>query len=73
MIAASGAEVEKFGMAPKTRKLGMATAGVALRITGIGPAPVTEELLARFELPVDSIDVIKLNEAFSDQVPTVLR
>jgi acetyl-CoA acetyltransferase len=51
----------------------MATAGVAPRIMGIGPAPATRKLLERLELPLGAIDVIELNEAFASQSLAVLR
>ena len=51
----------------------MATAGVAPRIMGIGPAPATRKLLERHELAIGEIDVIELNEAFASQSLAVLR
>jgi acetyl-CoA acetyltransferase len=51
----------------------MATAGVAPRIMGIGPAPATKKLLARLGMSLDQFDVIELNEAFASQGLAVLR
>jgi len=69
-----GAEaVEKFGLKPRARILGMATAGVAPRIMGIGPAPASKKLLARLGLDIAQMDVIELNEAFASQGLAVLR
>ncbi|MCY1294786.1 Beta-ketoadipyl-CoA thiolase [compost metagenome] len=51
----------------------MATAGVAPRVMGIGPAPATQKLLKQLGMTLDQIDVIELNEAFAAQGLAVLR
>jgi len=51
----------------------MATAGVAPRIMGMGPAPATRKVLALTGLTLDQMDVIELNEAFAAQGIAVLR
>jgi acetyl-CoA acetyltransferase len=51
----------------------MATAGVAPRLMGIGPAPATRNLLQRLEIPLEAVDVIEVNEAFAAQALAVLR
>jgi len=63
----------KYGLTPKARVVGMATAGVAPRVMGIGPAPATLKVLAQTSLSLDQIDVIELNEAFAAQGLAVLR
>ena len=63
----------KYGLTPKARVVGMATAGVAPRVMGIGPAPATLKVLALTGLSLDQIDVIELNEAFAAQGLAVLR
>ncbi len=73
MIIASEAAVVKYGLTPKARIIGMATAGVEPRIMGIGPAPASEKLLARLGLSINDIDLIELNEAFAAQGLAVLR
>jgi len=73
MIIASEAAVLKYGLTPKARIIGMATAGVPPRIMGIGPAPASEKLLARLGLSISDIDLIELNEAFAAQGLAVLR
>ena len=73
LLLASEAEASRHGLTPRARVLGMATAGVAPRIMGIGPAPATQKLLARLGLGLDQIDVIELNEAFAAQGLAVLR
>ncbi|MFT4792153.1 MAG: 3-oxoadipyl-CoA thiolase [Paracoccaceae bacterium] len=73
MIIASGAAVEKYGLTPLARIVGMATAGVAPRVMGFGPAPATRKLLERTGFGIGDIDVIELNEAFAAQGLAVTR
>jgi 3-oxoadipyl-CoA thiolase len=61
------------GLTPKARVVGMATAGVAPRVMGIGPAPATQKVLALTGLKLEQFDVIELNEAFAAQGLAVLR
>jgi len=67
LLLADEASAAKNGLTPKARVVGMATAGVAPRVMGIGPAPATEKVLALTGLKLDQIDVIELNEAFAAQ------
>jgi 3-oxoadipyl-CoA thiolase len=73
MIVASKKAVEKYGLTPRARVLGMATGGVPPRVMGVGPIPATEKLLARTGLKMTDFDVIELNEAFASQGIAVLR
>jgi acetyl-CoA acetyltransferase family protein len=73
MIIASEAAIKKYGLTPLARVLGMASAGVAPRIMGIGPAPATEKLCERLGLKPSQFDVIELNEAFASQGIATLR
>ncbi|MEM7190490.1 MAG: 3-oxoadipyl-CoA thiolase [Pseudomonadota bacterium] len=73
MIIASGDAVEKYGLTPKARIVGMQTAGVPPRVMGIGPAPASQKLLDRLGLKISDIDVIELNEAFAAQGLAVTR
>lgn len=73
LIIASQAAVKAHGLTPIARILGGATAGVAPRIMGIGPAPASEKLLARLGLSAADFDVIELNEAFAAQGLATLR
>jgi acetyl-CoA acyltransferase len=73
MIIASEAAVKKYGLTPRARIVGMATAGVAPRIMGIGPAPASRKLLEKLGLKLSDIDVIELNEAFAAQALAVTR
>ena len=73
MLIGSEAAAKKNGLTPRARIVGMATAGVAPRIMGIGPAPATEKVLALTGLSLAQMDVIELNEAFAAQGLAVLR
>ena len=73
LLLASEADAAKHGLTPKARVVGMATAGVAPRVMGIGPAPATQKVLAQTGLTLHQMDVIELNEAFAAQGLAVLR
>ncbi|MFS2032549.1 3-oxoadipyl-CoA thiolase [Polaromonas sp. CT11-55] len=73
LLLADEATAAKNGLTPKARVVGMATAGVAPRVMGIGPAPATQKVLALTGLTMAQIDVIELNEAFAAQGLAVLR
>lgn len=73
LLVASEAAAGKHGLTPRARILGIATAGIAPRIMGMGPAPASRKLLARLNLKVSDMDVIELNEAFAAQALGVMR
>ncbi|MEL6599367.1 MAG: 3-oxoadipyl-CoA thiolase [Pseudomonadota bacterium] len=73
LILASEAGAARHGLTPIARILGGASAGVAPRIMGIGPAPATRKLCARLNRQPEDFDVIELNEAFASQALAVLR
>ncbi|MGE0096845.1 MAG: 3-oxoadipyl-CoA thiolase [Hydrogenophaga sp.] len=73
LLLADEASAAKNGLTPKARIVGMATAGVAPRVMGIGPAPATQKVLALTGLKLEQMDVIELNEAFAAQGLAVLR
>ncbi|CAB3649433.1 Beta-ketoadipyl-CoA thiolase [Paraburkholderia graminis C4D1M] len=73
LLLANEETAKRFGLTPRARVLGIATAGVAPRVMGIGPAPATQKLLARLNMTIDQFDVIELNEAFASQGIAVLR
>ncbi len=73
LLLADEATAAKHGLTPRARMVGMATAGVAPRVMGIGPAPATQKVLALTGLKLEQIDVIELNEAFAAQGLAVLR
>lgn len=71
IASADGAAVN--GLTPRARIVALATAGVAPRIMGIGPAPASVKVLQKAGLGLDQMDVIELNEAFAAQGLAVLR
>ena len=73
LLLAGEASAAKNGLTPRARVVGMATAGVAPRIMGMGPAPATQKVLALTGLTLEQLDVIELNEAFAAQGLAVLR
>jgi acetyl-CoA acetyltransferase family protein len=73
LIIASEAAAKRHGLTPLARFVGVATAGCAPRVMGIGPVPTTQKLLARLGMTQDQMDLIELNEAFAAQGLAVLR
>lgn len=73
LLLADEQSAARHGLTPRARVVGMATAGVAPRIMGIGPAPATRKVLAQTGLTLEQMDVIELNEAFAAQGLAVLR
>ena len=73
LVIASEAAMKRHGLTPIARILGGATAGVAPRIMGIGPAPASQKLIDRLGLRQTDFDVIELNEAFAAQGIATLR
>ncbi len=73
LLLANADAAKQYGLTPKARVLGMATAGLEPRIMGFGPAPATKKVLALTGLSLDQMDVIELNEAFAAQGLAVTR
>jgi len=73
LLLASEGAAARHGLVPRARVVGMATAGVAPRIMGMGPAPATRKVLELTGLSLAQMDVIELNEAFAAQGLAVLR
>lgn len=73
LLLASESALQQHSLIPKARILGMATAGVAPRIMGIGPVPAVQKVLALTGLSLSQMDWIELNEAFAAQGLAVLR
>jgi len=73
LVMASEEAANLHGLTPKARVVAMATAGVAPRIMGFGPAPAMKKVLAKTGLSLDAMDVIELNEAFAAQALAVTR
>ena len=73
LLIASATGAAANNLTPRARIVAMATAGVAPRIMGIGPAPASVKVLQKAGLGLDQMDVIELNEAFAAQGLAVLR
>jgi acetyl-CoA acyltransferase len=73
LLLANEAAAIRHGLVPRARVVAMATAGVAPRVMGIGPAPATTKVLLQAGLTLAEFDVIELNEAFAAQGLAVLR
>ena len=73
LLIAGAASVKRYGLTAKARIVAMATAGLAPRIMGMGPAPATRKVLTLAGLTLDQMDIIELNEAFAAQGLAVLR
>ena len=73
LLLANAEAAQQYNLVPRARVVGMATAGVAPRIMGFGPAPAVRKVLAQTGLSLADMDVIELNEAFAAQGLAVLR
>ena len=73
ILVASADAVERYGLQPRARILGGASAGVAPEVMGLGPVPATTKLLQRLGLSVDDLDAVELNEAFATQSLACIR
>jgi acetyl-CoA acyltransferase len=73
LLLANEAAAARHGLTPIARIVGMAAAGVAPRVMGVGPVPATQKVLARTGLTIADMDVIELNEAFASQALATLR
>jgi 3-oxoadipyl-CoA thiolase len=73
IIIASADAVERHGLTPRARVLGMASAGVPPRVMGIGPVPSTRKLMERLGFKISDFDIVEINEAFASQSLACLR
>jgi len=73
LVIADETAIKRHGLVPRARILGMASAGVAPRVMGIGPINATRKLLQRLDLSIEDFDAIELNEAFASQGLATLR
>jgi 3-oxoadipyl-CoA thiolase len=73
MFVASAAAAKRYGLTPRGRILGMATAGVDPDFMGIGPVPASRKLMARLDLSIKDFGLIEINEAFASQVIASMR
>jgi acetyl-CoA acyltransferase len=73
MLVAGEAAAARHGLTPRARVLGMASAGIAPRIMGVGPIEAARKLCRITGIGLDQLDVIELNEAFAAQAIATLR
>jgi 3-oxoadipyl-CoA thiolase len=73
MFVASEEAAKRFGLTPRARIVGSASAGVEPRLMGIGPIPAIRKLLSRLRISISDIDLLELNEAFAAQALAVTR
>jgi 3-oxoadipyl-CoA thiolase len=73
VILACAQAVERHGLKPRARVLGMASAAVPPRVMGMGPVPSTRKLMARLGLKIGDFELIEINEAFASQGLACLR
>jgi 3-oxoadipyl-CoA thiolase len=73
LLLANERDAARYGLTPRARVVAMATAGIAPRIMGFGPAQAVRKVLERAGLTLDQMDVIELNEAFASQALAVTR
>ena len=73
VLLMSREKATELGLNPMARWVGSAVAGVDPGVMGYGPAPATEKLLIRFNLSLNEIGLIELNEAFAAQAIGVMK
>jgi 3-oxoadipyl-CoA thiolase len=73
LLLMSREKADELGLKPLARWVGSAVAGVDPGVMGYGPVPSTEKLLKRFNLALDDIGLIELNEAFAAQALGVMK
>ena len=73
LLVASEDAAGRHGLAPMARVAGVASAGVAPRVMGVGPVPASQLALERAGLEIGQMDIIELNEAFAAQALATLR
>jgi len=73
LVLASGEAAKRLGLTRRAKVLGLASAGVAPRVMGIGPVPATQKLLKRLAIDLRDVSVFELNEAFASQALATLR
>jgi acetyl-CoA acetyltransferase family protein len=73
VLVASEEAIARYGLTPRARIVGGASAGVAPEVMGLGPIPATRKLLARTGLTIEQLGAIELNEAFATQAIACMR
>ena len=73
VVLMSSERAKALGIKPLARIVGMAVAGCAPELMGIGPVPAIQKVLKRAGMAIKDIDIFELNEAFAAQSLAVLR
>jgi acetyl-CoA acyltransferase len=73
VLVASGDFARAHGLPVLARIRGIAVAGCAPELMGMGPAPATRKAIQRAGLALADIDLVELNEAFAAQAIAVIR
>jgi len=66
-VVASERAVERFGLRPLARIVGYAQAEVEPKWLFLAPVTGVRQLLDRVELPIETFDLVEINEAFAAQ------
>ena len=72
-LVASEDYAERHGLEPLARIKGIAVAGCAPEIMGIGPVPASRKALERAGLAAADLDIAEVNEAFASQCLACIR
>ena len=67
VLLASQKKATELGLKPLLRWIGSASAGTEPSHFAYGPIPATKKLLQRFNLKIEDIGLIEINEAFASQ------
>jgi acetyl-CoA acyltransferase len=73
VLVTSGSFARAHGLPILARVRGIAVAGCAPEVMGIGPVPAARKALARAGVGLEDIELIELNEAFAAQSLAVIR
>jgi len=73
LLLASAEKAEALGLKPLLRWVGSASAGTDPSRFAYGPVPATQKLLERFNLKIEDIGLVELNEAFASQAIGCMR
>lgn len=68
LVLLSAARAQALGVRPMARVLGVAAAGVAPEVMGLGVVPAVRRLNARLACALSDYDLVEVNEAFAAQV-----
>ncbi|MCF6288367.1 MAG: 3-oxoadipyl-CoA thiolase [Proteobacteria bacterium] len=73
LIIAADNAIKQHGLQPLAKIIATVAVGVEPKIMGIGPVPAIKKILNKYNLSLNDIAVIELNEAFAAQSIAVLR